>query len=72
MRYRQRDKITEWIPDIDSVRQFRRTNRPRFINKTQHNVINVTDKLCNIVLTTKKDHPSKISIIMATKLSVHI
>lgn len=72
MRYRQRDKITEWIPDIDSVRQFRRTNRPRFINKTQHNVINVTDKLCNIVLTTKKDHPSTISIIMATKLSVHI
>lgn len=28
MRYRQRDEITEWIPDIDSVRQFRRTNRP--------------------------------------------
>lgn len=22
MRYRQRDEITEWIPDSDSVRQF--------------------------------------------------
>lgn len=30
MRYRQRDEITEWIPDIDSVRQFRRTNRPGY------------------------------------------